>query len=120
MKVDHMGEIHAIDMVRAEDGDDVRLGLLDQVDVLIDGVRRSLIPGFTGRAHLGGDGNDELIFQQTAHLPAFVEMLQKALAAKLRQNVNGMDSRVDEIAEYEIDDSIFAPERNGWLGAFLG
>ena len=41
----HAGDVHAVDVIGAEDRHHVRVGLLDQVDVLIDGVGRSLIPG---------------------------------------------------------------------------
>ncbi len=44
--LDHVRDVHPIDVIGAEDRDDVGLGLLDEVDVLVDGVGRSLIPGF--------------------------------------------------------------------------
>ncbi len=120
VRVDHVRDVHPIDVIGAEDRDDVGLGLLDEVDVLVDGVGRSLIPGFAGGAHLGGHGNDELVFQNAAVLPAFVQVLEEALAAELSEYVDGIDAGVDEVAEDEIDDAVFAAERDGGLGALLG
>ena len=47
-------------------------------------------------------------------------MLQQRLAAELGQDVDGIDARVDEVAEDEIDDAVLAAERNGRFGPFLG
>ena len=117
--LDHAGDIHAIDVIAAEDGHHVRVGLLHQVDVLVDGVRRPLVPGFVLAAHLRRHRNHELVFQEAAELPALVEMLQQALAAELGQHVDGVDSRVDEVAQHEIDDPVFAAERNGRFGPLI-
>ena len=45
VELDHAGDIHAVDVIAAEDRHHVRVGLLDQVDVLVDGVGRALVPG---------------------------------------------------------------------------
>src|SRR5581483_9955319 len=113
MELDHVRHVHTIDVISAEDGDHMRLSLLNQIDVLIDGVGRSLIPGFASRTHLRRHRNDELVLQYPARLPSFVQMLQQALAAKLREDVDGIDSGIDEIAQYEIDNPVFSSERNG-------
>ncbi len=41
-------------MVGAENGDHMGIRLFDEIDVLVDGVRRPLIPGFIARPHLCG------------------------------------------------------------------
>ena len=51
MRRNHVSDIHPIDVIRAENRHDMGLGLFDEIDVLIDGVRGSLVPGFSGRAH---------------------------------------------------------------------
>jgi hypothetical protein len=45
-------------------------------------------------------------------------MLEQRLAAELGEHVDGVDSGVDEIAEDEIDDPVFAAEGNRRFGAF--
>ena len=92
VEFDHAHDVHAVDVVAAEDGHHVRVGLFHQVDVLVDGVGRALIPGLVGRAHLGRHGNNELVLQQTAELPAFAEVLQQRLAAELGEHVDGVNS----------------------------
>ena len=76
VKLHHAGDVHAVDVVGAEDGNQVRVSLLDEVDVLKDGISRSLVPGFIGGAHLRRDRNDELVLEQAAELPALAQMLQ--------------------------------------------
>ncbi len=66
MELDHVADVHPVDVIGPEDGDDVRIGLLDQVDVLINGVGRALVPGLARGAHLRGNGDDELIPEKAA------------------------------------------------------
>ena len=115
----HVRDVHPIDVIGAENRHDVGPGLFDEIDVLIDGVGRSLVPAFARRSHLRRYGNDELVFQNAADLPTFIEVLQQALAAELRQDVNRVNAGVDEVAQDEIDDAVFAAKRNGRLGAIL-
>ena len=117
---DHAGDVHAVDVIAAEDGHHVRIGLLHQVDVLINGVGRALIPGFILGAHLRGHRDHELILQQAAELPALAEVLQQRLAAELRQHIDGIDPRVDEIAQHEVDDPVLAAKGDGRFGPFVG
>jgi hypothetical protein len=46
MVFDHTGDVHAVDVIAAEDRHHLRIGLLHQVDVLVDGIGGSLVPGF--------------------------------------------------------------------------
>ncbi len=98
MKFDHLPDVHAINVIRAEDHNHVRIGLLDQVDVLVNRIRRPAVPVLLSRSHLCRNGNDEVVFQQTTHLPAFAQMLQKRLALELDQHVDGVNAGVDQIA----------------------
>src|SRR5262245_42762861 len=120
MKLDHAGDVHRVDMVAAENGHYVGAGLFYQIDVLIDGIGSSLIPGFAVRAHLCRNGNDELILQQTAELPALTEMLQERLAPELGQDIDGVDAGIDEIAEDEVDDAVLAAKRDRGFSALAG
>jgi hypothetical protein len=52
-------------------------------------------------------------------LPSLVQMLQQALTAELRQHVNRINARVDEITQDEIDDPVLAAKRHSRLGALL-
>ncbi len=72
------------------------------------------------RAHLRRHRNHELRLEQAAELPALAEVLQQRLAAELRQHIDRVDARVDEITQDEIDDAILAAKRNGRFGPLLG
>ena len=71
MELDHLVDVHAVDMIRPKDSDQIRRRILDQVQVLIYGVRRTQIPHFAA-AHLGGHDADELVPQQPAEAPGLV------------------------------------------------
>ena len=118
VEVNHAGDVHAVDVVAPEDRNHVRVGLLDEVNVLENGVGSSLVPGFVLRTHLCWHRDDEVALQQSAELPSLAQMLEQRLAAELGEHVDRVDSGIDEIAEDEIDDPIFASEGNRWLGAF--
>src|ERR1035438_6667767 len=118
--LDHAGDVHAVDVIAAEDGYNVGIGLLDQVDVLINGVGRALIPGFVLGAHLCRHRDDELILQQASELPALAEVLQQGLAAELGEHIDGVDPRVDEVAQHEVDNPVLASKRDGRFGPFIG
>ena len=45
VELDHLADVHAVDVVGAEDGHHVRVGLLDQIDILKNRVGRAAIPG---------------------------------------------------------------------------
>ena len=69
MKLHHLTDVHAVDMVCSKDRYDIRFELLDEVDVLIDRVRRPLVPGLSG-THLCRDrGNKILIRWETTKPP---------------------------------------------------
>src|SRR5208283_1648751 len=72
---------------------------------------------FVLRTHLCRHGDDEVTLQHSTELPSLAQMLEQRLAAELGEHVDRVDSGVDEIAEDEIDDSVFASERNRRLGA---
>ena len=85
--LDHAGDVHAVDVIAAENRHHVRVRLLHQVDVLVDGVGGPLVPRFAGRAHLRRHRNHELRLEQLPELPALAQVLQQGLAAELGQDV---------------------------------
>ena len=117
VEVDHAGNVHAVDVVASENGNQVRIGLLHQIDVLEDGIGRTLVPGLVLRTHLCRHVDDEVALQHSAELPSLAQMLQQRLAAELGEHIDRVDSGIDEITENEIDDPVFASERNRRLGA---
>src|SRR5580704_7937425 len=106
-------------MVRAKDCDQVRLGVVDKIEILKNRVRRALVPQLA-HPHLRRHRDDEVIGQHPAELPSILKMLDQRLRSPLHEHVDCVDARVDEIGENEIDDAVFAAERHRRLGAIPG
>ena len=119
MELDHLLHVHPVDMVGAEDRDQVRAVVVEQVEVLKDGVGGTLVPALA-HPHLGRDGSDELVVQDPSELPSVLEMLDKRLRAPLNQHVNRVNSRVYEIGQDEIDNPVLAAKGHRRLGAVAG
>ena len=66
-----------------------------------------------------GTGMMKWLFKQTVRFPAVAQMLQERLALELDQNIDRVDSGIDQIAENEIDDPISTAERYGRLRSFF-
>jgi hypothetical protein len=118
VKIDHAGNVHAVDMIATEYRHQLRIGLFDKIDVLKYRIGSSLVPGFILRTHLCGNVDDEMALEQSAELPSLAEVLEQGLTAELGEHVNGVDAGVDEVAEDEIDDPVFAPKGDRRLGTF--
>ena len=73
MKIDHLLQVHAVDMVGTENGDDVEVTILYQVDVLINGVCCAPVPAIS-RALLGGNRENEVIPQDRTEPLAFLQV----------------------------------------------
>ena len=92
VELNHVANVHAIDVVGTKDAHQIRIGLLNQVHILVDRIRRAPVPELALVAHLRRYGNHKVIFQQPREFPAIAQMLQKALALKLDQHINRVDS----------------------------
>ena len=86
----------------------------------MNGVGRAAIPILLRGAHLRRNGNDEVVLQQSADFPAFAKMLQERLALELSQDVDGKNSRIDQVAQDEINNPVTSAEWNSRFRAFLG
>ena len=93
MELDHLLHVHPVDMVRAEDRNEIRVVILEQVEVLKDGVGGALVPALA-HPHLGRNGSDKLVVQYSAELPSVLEVLDQRLGAPLNQDVNRVNSRI--------------------------
>jgi hypothetical protein len=76
VEVDHLIDVHAIDVVGAEHRHQVRGEIFDQIQILIDGVGCSPIPDFTA-AHLRGDHGDKLAAQEPTKAPPPGEVIDE-------------------------------------------
>jgi hypothetical protein len=119
MKVDHLLNIHPINVIGSKNGDQIVLFVFDQVDVLMNGVGGAPVPTATGSL-LGGDGQDEMIGQNRAESPTLLQVLGQRLRFELSQDIYGIDFGIDEVAEHEVDQTVLASEWDRRLGPVHG
>src|SRR5262245_18993555 len=109
MLVNHLTDVHPVDMVCAENRHKSWSVSLDQIQVLINRVGGTLIP-ILAHAHLGRHRRDEVIPQKIGRSPPLFQMFQHRLGFELGQDVDRKDAGVYEIGKNKIDNSIAAPE----------
>jgi hypothetical protein len=115
VRLDHLAHIHLVDVVAAEDGDQLRVLVGDDVLTLEDRVRRALEPGEPGPL-LRRDGLDELV-EDRREAPDARDVLLEGRALVLRQHLDPAEARVDEVREDDVDDPVSSGEGNSGLGA---
>ena len=113
--VEHLPRIHAIDVVGAEDEDVRRLLVIDDVEVLVDGVGRTQEPS-PSPAHLRGHRSD-VVADERRHAPRTGDVHVEAVALVLRENDDLAIAAVGEVGQREVDQPIAAGERYRRLGA---
>src|SRR5262252_911594 len=109
MLVNHLTDVHPVDMVCAENSHKSWSVSLDQIQVLINRVGGTLIP-ILAHAHMGRHRRDEVIPQKISGSPPLFQMFQQRLGFELSQDVDRNDAGVYEIGKNKIDNSIAAPE----------
>ena len=119
VEVDHGGVVHLVDVVAGEDQGVAGAGLLDRVDVLVDGVGRPLVP-VLGDPLLRRDDLDVLVELAAEEPPALVDVAVQADGLVLGQDEDLAEVAVDAVGEGEVDDAVDAAERDGGLGSIAG
>ena len=114
--VDHLPEVHAVDVVSPEHHDQLGREIPDEVQVLEHGIGRTLVPGLA-RSHLWGHDRDEGLWQAPSEPPARTDVLDQRLRLVLDEEVNRIDTGIHEVAEHVVDDAMAAPERHCRLAA---
>ncbi len=111
----HLVHIHLVDVIAAEDADELRLLIEDQLEVLEDRVRCSAEPE-RPFAHLRRHDVD--VLADLGHQPPGAgDVLDERVRLELRHHLDLEEAGVDEIVDDEVDDAIAASERHGRLGA---
>ena len=119
VELDHLLHVHPVDMVRAEDRNQIGVVILEQVEVLKNGIGGALVPALA-HPHLGRNRSDKLVIQYSAELPSIFKVLDQRLGAPLNQDVNRVNSRIHQIGEDEIDDPVLPAKRHCRFGALAG
>src|SRR5688572_22859934 len=115
MLLDHLRWIHPVDVIRTEHANVFRLFILDQIEVLIDGVRRTLEPSFP-KTHLRRNAH-HIIVEERRHAPRHRNVAIETVTLVLCEHSDTPYAPVYEIAESEINEAIIAPKGNSRLGA---
>src|SRR5688572_20811402 len=110
--------VHFIDVVACENEDGLGTMLMNDVEVLVNGVGRAAVPDLA-ELLLRRHDVDELAELAVQVTPAALHMLDQGVGLILRQNEYLADPGVDAVRQREIDDAVLAAERRGGLGALV-
>ncbi len=115
----HRGIVHPVDVISRENQRILGAASLQQVEVLVDGVRGAAVPRFS-RPHLRGDRRDVLSQFGVVDGPPVTQVLLQRMGLVLREHENAAQSGMKAVAEREIDDAISSAEGHGRLGPLGG
>ena len=119
MMLDHLLEVHPIELIAREDEDEVVAVLGKIRDVAAHGVGRALIPALVLHRLLGGEHFDEAAAERVK-LVSVGDMPVQADGVELRQHEDPAETGVDAVGDRDVDQSIFTGDRYGGLTARLG
>jgi len=112
--VDHLARVHAVDVVGTEHAHQVWVLVVDQVEVLVDGVGRPLEPERTP-PHLRRDGG-HVVVEQRREAPRLADVAVQAVALVLREDDDLQVAGVGEVGQRKVDQAVAATERHRRLG----
>ena len=114
--VDHLREVHAIDVVGADHDDDVGLLVAQQVERLEDRVGAAQVPVLADPL-LRRDRGD-VVAEHRRHPPGLADVPVEAVGLVLRQHHDLQVAAVDDVGQREVDQAVDAGERDRrvWRG----
>ena len=116
---DHAAEIHAKQLIAAEDHQILKV-VIEKVDeVFADGVGGAFIPGRVGKCLLGGEHLHEAAGEMI-ELVGLRQVAMQGRGVELRQNVDAPEAGVDARGNRHIHEAVLACQGHGGLGAILG
>lgn len=118
MVADHLADIHLINMVAAKNRDIVGVGRFNKVQELIDRIGGAFEPLFAVAVGFRRNRVKELAMTDQPR-PELFDMLVQRIGAVLSQDIDLLDTGVEQIVQNEIDDFVFAAERDAGFGAVI-
>ena len=115
----HPGIVHGVNVVAGQDEHILRNCQVDEVQVLVDGICRTLIPVCSLLTGVGRQDEDTALTLIQIPGAAGSQIVVQFQGAVLGQHAHLIDSRVSTVAQRKIDNTIFAAKRHGRLGDFL-
>ena len=114
MEAGHLPDVHAVDVIGGKHRHQIGRVALDEVEIPMDGIRRSL-EGHDGAAGFGEHHANGGIPTRGPGGPRRVDVLDQGSRLVLRQHVDRADPGVDQVAEDEIDDPVAGGEHQRGL-----
>ena len=117
--VDDLAEIHAIQLVAAQDQQVIEIVIQKMDQVFAHGVGRALIPGGVGKGLFRREDFHEAAGEMVELVGLRNVAVQRG-GIELRQQINAAQAGVDAVGDGDVDEAVFARERHGRFGAVLG
>ena len=114
----HLGEVHAVDVVRTGDDHIVRALVVEQVEGLVDRVGAPQEP-VLAHALLGRHRRD-VVAQHVGHAPRLGDVTVQRVGLVLGEHHDLEEAGVDHVGQGEVDEAVDAAEGHGGLGAIDG
>ena len=92
---------------------------LDEVDILIDGVRRALIPLGALYLLIGGEDVDSAVCAVEIPRLAVADVVVQLKRLILCEHADGVDAGVDAVGKRKVDYAVFAAVGNGGFSYFF-
>ncbi|MPN27828.1 hypothetical protein SDC9_175262 [bioreactor metagenome] len=113
MVTQHVGVVHFINMVAAEDKDVFRVVLVDEVHVLVDGVGGAAVPFAALALHIGRQHEHAAVGQVQVPGLAGANVAVELQRLVLGQDTHHIDAGVGAVGERKIDNAIFPAKGHG-------
>ena len=120
MLAQHLFIVHLVDMVARQNDHVARRVTLDDVDVLIDRIRRAFIPQHFRNALAGGQNVEAFIAFGAHEVPGALHVADEAVRLVLGGNANAADARIDGIRQRKVDNPRHAAEIDRRFGPVIG
>ncbi len=116
MLLQHQAIIHLVDVVAGEDEHMLGLFGTDGINVLVNRVRRALVPLVADPLH-GRQHFHELAHFTAHNVPAFADVAIQRERLVLSKNVTPTQVGVDAVGERDVNDAVDPAEGHGRFGA---
>jgi len=111
-------EVHAVELITAEDEKVLMIALEKVAHVLTHGICGALIPALAIGRLLRGEHLDKTAGELVEAVGAVQVAVQRG-AVELGENINLAQAGVDAVADRQVDDPILPRKRNSGLGTIL-
>ena len=119
METHHLGIVHPVQVVAAENQDLVRFVIHGVIQRGADGVAGALEPVAFIRSLFRGEDVHESVGEHVESV-SLHDVPVQAGGQELGQDEDLLDPRIDAVADGDVDQPVFAGDGYGWFGAVAG